>query len=108
MKKIVLTFSILSLLNLLVFAQDIPQLKGYVNDYAGVLSSSEESKISRVLSDLERSTSAQVALLTVKNLQGFSLEGFALKTAEEWGLGQKDRDNGLLVLMALEEKKVRL
>jgi len=108
MKKQIISLVLISLLSISVFAQKIPQLKGYVNDYAGVLSSSEENQISQILSNLEKSTSAQVALLTVDSLQGYSVESFALKTADEWGLGQKDRDNGLLLLLAMDEKKVRI
>lgn len=107
MKKHILYLILIFLLSVDAFSQDIPKLKGNVNDYAGVLSSSEENQISQILTNLERSTSAQVAVLTVDNLQDYSLESYALKAAEEWGLGQKDRDNGILLLLAMDEKKVR-
>lgn len=108
MKKTLLLILTLVLFSGLLSAQNIPDLKGFVNDYAGVLSSSEENQISQILASLEKSTSAQVALLTVNDLQGYNIETFSLKTAEAWGLGQKDRDNGLLLLLAMDEKKVRI
>lgn len=108
MKKNILILFLMTILTVSAFTQKVPQLKGYVNDYAGVLSSSEEKQINQLLSDLEKSTSAQVALLTVDNLQGYPLESFSIKVVDEWGLGQKDRDNGLLVLLAMDEKKVRI
>ncbi|MDA3810548.1 MAG: TPM domain-containing protein [Spirochaetaceae bacterium] len=108
MKKTLIFLLFITILTFSLSAQKIPQLKGHVNDYAGVLSSSEENKINVILSNLEDSTSAQIVLLTVKDLQGYTIESFSLKTAEEWGLGQKDRDNGLLLLLAMDEKKVRI
>jgi len=108
MKKSLIVSIIFIFFSTFLSAQKIPDLKGFVNDYAGVLSSSEERRISEMLSSLEKSTSAQVALLTVKDLQGYPIETFSLKTVDEWGLGQKERDNGLLLLLALDEKKVRI
>ena len=89
-------------------AMDVPDLKGYVNDYAGILSSSEEQQIAQILSSLEQSTTAQGALLVVSTLEGESIESFSIRTAEAWKLGQTEKDNGLLIIMAVEEKKVRM
>lgn len=108
MKKKLIILLALVLCSGLLPAQRIPGLKGYVNDYAGVLTAAEENQISQMLSSLEKSTSAQVALLTINDLQGYGIDTFSLKTAEAWGLGQKDRDNGLLILLAMDEKKVKI
>ncbi|MBN2657871.1 MAG: TPM domain-containing protein [Spirochaetales bacterium] len=108
MKKTLLFLAAALMALLPVSGQTIPELKGYVNDYAGVISSSEERDITSMLSSLEKSTSAQIAVLTVKNLQGYDLESFSIKTADQWKLGRKDRDNGILILLAMEEKKVRI
>jgi len=89
-------------------ALDVPQLKGYVNDYAGVLSSSEEQQISQLFANMQKTTSAQGALLIVPTLDGETIESFSLKVAEKWKLGQSDKDNGLLILLAMNEKKVRI
>jgi len=105
-RRIVLFFLVLAVFSL--EAQSIPSLKGPVVDQAGILSSREMNEISGFILQLEASSSAQVAVLTVPDLQGYSIEEFSLKAAETWKLGQADRDNGVLVLMAVEEKKVRI
>ena len=89
-------------------ALDVPQLKGYVNDYAGVLSSSEEQQISQLFANMQKTTSAQGALLIVPTLDGETIESFSLKVADKWKLGQEEKDNGLLILLAMKEKKVRI
>ncbi len=91
-----------------LFGLSIPKLDGPVVDDAGVLSRSQKTEIEKIIVDLESSTSAQVALLTVKSLEGTSIEEYSLKVAETWKLGQADRDNGLLILLSTGEKKVRI
>jgi len=108
MKRILLFFATSLLVLLPASAQKIPELKGYVNDYAGVISSSEEREINALLSSLEKSGVAQIAVLTVDDLQGHEIESYSIKAADQWKLGQKDRDNGILFLLALDEKKVRI
>jgi len=106
--SLIITGVLLLFLSLPLTAQNIPAMTGPVTDRAGVLSSSQEAEISRMILQLEAATSAQVAVLTVPDLQGYALEDFSYKTAKAWKLGQADRDNGVLVLMALAEKKVRI
>ena len=109
MKKKIITLIIFSAVLLTpVFSLKVPKLDGPVVDKAGVLSSRDEAVIEELLIGLEQSTSAQVAILTVPDLSGESIEEYALKVAEEWQLGQADRDNGTLILLALREKKVRI
>ena len=90
-----------------VFALEVPKLQGRVNDKAGILSSREERALEEMLQQTERETSAQIALLTIKSLEGEDLEDYSIRVAEEWGLGQKDRDNGLLLLIAVNDRKLR-
>lgn len=89
-------------------AIDVPRLNARVNDYAGILSSSEESALESLLIDTENKTSSQVALLTIPSLEGEVLEDYSIKVAEKWELGQKKFDNGVLVLVAMAEKKIRI
>ncbi len=107
MKKII-TLILLSLLTYQVFALKIPKLKGHVNDYANVLTAGEESELENYLMDFERSNSAQVALLTIKSLKGENLEDYSLRVVDEWKLGVKGRDNGVLLLISMQEKKMRI
>lgn len=107
------TLRVLLLVSMFFFSQaaaaiDVPRLKARVNDYAGILSSSEEGALENLLIDTENKTSSQVALLTIPSLEGEALEDFSMKVAEKWNLGQKKFDNGVLVLVAMAERKIRI
>jgi len=80
-----------------------------VVDLAGIIDDSVETKLNRYLRELEQKTTAQVAILTIKSLKGQSLEDFSITIAhDKWKLGQKGKDNGVLVLVALDDKKYRI
>jgi len=91
-----------------VHAQEIPYLTGHINDYAGILSASTVSALERELRTEEDSTTNQIAVLTVNSLEGGSLEDYSMRVAETWKLGQKGRDNGVLLLIAKDDRKVRI
>ena len=91
-----------------VFALDVPPLAGRVNDYADVLNSSQEMNLESLLKGSENKTSSQVVLLTISSLQGEVLEDYSLKVVEKWKIGQEEFDNGLLVLVAMKERKIRV
>jgi len=95
-------------LSLSAFTLDVPKLKGRINDYAGILNSSEESQLESVLRNTEAKTSSQVVLLTIPSLEGENLEDYSIRVVEKWQIGQKEYDNGALLLVALAEKKVRI
>jgi uncharacterized membrane protein YgcG len=73
-----------------------------------VFSAAEVDRISRMLSMYEDETSHQLAVLTVRSLDGESLESFSLRVANAWGLGQKGVDNGILVTLAPRERVARI
>jgi len=89
-------------------ALDVPPLRGYVNDYAGMISPAAKSKIETELRNFEQSDSTQVFILTIPSLQGETLEDFSIKVAETWKAGRKGRDNGVIVLIAKAERKIRI
>ena len=93
-----------------VYAVDIPRLPAApVVDLAGIIDNSVETKINRYLRELEQKTSAQVAILTIKSLQGQPLEEFSISVAhDKWQLGQKGKDNGVLLLVAVSDRKYRI
>lgn len=97
-----------ALISTAAFALNVPALTGRIVDNANIISRKDEAEINEYLENLENSTGAQVAVLTVKSLEGESLELFSMKVAEAWKLGQKDKDNGVLLLVALNERKVRI
>ena len=87
---------------------DLPKLTGRVVDGAGVLSAAEEASLTRKLADLEAKSSDQLALATVPSLQGYDIREFGLLLARAWALGQKGKDNGVLLLVAPKERKVSI
>jgi uncharacterized protein len=89
-------------------ALDVPQLKGRVNDYAGILSAPARKHLDAVLADLEQTDSTQIVVLTLPSLEGENLEQFSIRVAETWKIGQKGLDNGAILLVALKERKIRI
>lgn len=107
MKKIFL-FIILILIFTQIFALKVPKLMGHVNDYAGILSQHEKNTLERMLISAENKTSSQIVLLTIPSLKGESLEDFSMNVVETWKIGQKEFDNGILLLIAMKERKIRI
>ena len=108
MKKIIIISTLFVFAASALFSLNVPKLKGAVNDYAGIINSNDEEKLEALLRDVEAKTSSQVALLTISSLQGENLEDYSLRVAQEWQLGQKEFDNGVLLLVAFSEKKIRI
>jgi len=98
------------LLTLSSFAQKpVPELWGaHVHDEAHALRQATIDQIEKQLITFEDSTSNQVAVLVVTSLDGESIEEYALRVAEKWKLGQKDKDNGVLLLIAIDDHKMRI
>jgi uncharacterized protein len=91
-----------------LYALEVPAQKGRINDTAGMLSSNTRDYLNKALTELERTDTTQVRVLTIASLEGDSLEDFSLRVAERWGIGQKGSDNGVLLLIALKERKIRI
>jgi len=98
---IILLFVLLIASN--VFAVVKPTSNFYVNDYANLLSSETENYIMSVNQSLHSQTKAQVVVVTVKNLEGNSLEDYSTELFRNFGIGDSKLDNGVLMLIALEE-----
>lgn len=79
-----------------------------MTDLAQVFSAEQRTRLIKELADFERETSHQMAVLTVPTLSGERIEDFSLRVANDWGLGQKGKDNGILVTLALKERQVRI
>lgn len=105
-----LLFSLFAFLTLLrpALAVNFPEYQNYVNDYAGIFSPDFEAGLNSQLSQLDQNTTNQIAVVTIKSLEGTTVEEYAVKLFEKWGIGQKDQDNGLLLLIAPNDKKVRI
>lgn len=91
-----------------VYALSVPPLKGYVNDYAGMISKPARAKMETELKAFEQSDSTQVFVLAIPSLQGEGLEEYSIKVVEAWKIGQKGKDNGVLLLVANRDHKIRI
>jgi len=107
MKKTIIIFALILLVSQML-ALKVPKLKGHVNDYGNVLSSSEERRLENYLTSFEAASTVQIALLTIKSLQGENLEDYSMRVADAWKLGNKEKDNGVLLLVSMQDKKLRL
>ncbi len=91
-----------------VSALDVPALKGRVNDYANMLTPGEVADLEEKLELEEKETSNQIVILTISSLEGEVLEDFSIRVADQWKIGQKGKDNGVIILVAKDEKKLRI
>jgi len=89
-------------------ALEVPYLAGRVNDQANMLEDGFEAQLEERLRLLEEETGAQVAVLTIPSLEGDPLEDFSMRVVETWKLGREDADNGVLILIARDERRMRI
>ncbi|MCZ6726022.1 MAG: TPM domain-containing protein [Acidobacteria bacterium] len=89
-------------------ALEVPFLGGRINDLANILSAESEARIEDRLERLEAAEGSQIAILTLASLEGESLEDFSLRVAETWALGRGDVDDGVLLLIARDDRKMRI
>ena len=85
-----------------------PKTKYWVTDQANVLSSATESQLTQNAIKHEKQTGNQVVVVTVKSLDGWSIEQYGLWLGNNWGVGQKNKNNGVVFLVAPNERKVRI
>jgi uncharacterized protein len=98
------------LFSLTTFAQKpVPELwNARVHDEANVLTHEKIDQLEKQLAHYEDSTSNQIAILIISSLEGEVLEDYSLRVAEAWKLGQKDKDNGVLLLIAVDDHAMRI
>ncbi|MDP2864829.1 MAG: TPM domain-containing protein, partial [Elusimicrobiota bacterium] len=92
----------------LAASPEAPAPGSYVNDYAGVMEPQAAAKLNGVLAELDARAKAQVAVLTVKSLGGADIESYAVETYKKWGVGDKKTSRGVLLLVAVEDRKSRI
>ncbi|NDW09445.1 YgcG family protein [Dysgonomonas sp. 520] len=83
-------------------AQDLPQPMSpprLVNDFAGIFSSQQSADLEQMLRAYNDSTSTQIYVVTVKDLQGYDVSDYAIRLGEKWGAGQKGKNNGAIILI---------
>ena len=89
-------------------AQDLPDYSGPINDQAGVLSQSDIETLKAQVLAYRNRTGNEIGVLIVKTLNGRSIEDYAHDVFQAWGIGQKDKDNGVLFVVAMQEKRTRI
>ena len=91
-----------------LFALDVPQLNGPVNDYAHIFTASETQELNAYLYSVDRQSDLQIAVLTIPSLEGENLEDYSIRVAEKWQIGQKGKDSGVILLIAAQDRKPRI
>lgn len=91
-----------------VHALEVPELKGYVNDYADMISPAVEVRLEEELKSFEQTDSTQIVILTIPSLEGEVIEEFSIRVAEAWKIGQAVKDNGVIFIAAKEDRKMRI
>lgn len=90
-------------------AQELPRPTGYVNDYVGLISAEERSRIEAVIQAVQSATGAEIAVVTVPSYEPYgSIEQFGVVLAESWGVGASDDDSGAIIILAMQEREVRI
>lgn len=87
---------------------DFPELTGRVVDNANMLPAKAEARLNERLAAHEQATTEQVVVVTMPNLQGRPIEEFGYQLGRHWGIGQKGEDNGALLIVAEEERRIRI
>ncbi len=92
------------------FGVELDKLKptGFVNDFAGVLNRDNQNRIEYLLRILEKQSGIEIAVVILADIEGSYIEDAAVRIFEKWGIGKKGKDNGLLFIVAIKERKVRI
>ncbi|MBI4528401.1 MAG: TPM domain-containing protein [Deltaproteobacteria bacterium] len=104
----VLLLACLLLLPAWLCALEVPSLRGRVNDLAGLLPGGRSQVLEERLHRFEEQTGHQIAVLTIPTLDGEDLEGFSIRVAETWKIGKKGFDNGVILLVVHNDRKLRI
>ncbi len=108
-----LFFILLSVIYFLFFtvsvsAANYPTPTGFVNDFAGLYSATFKINLESKLREFSRITGNEISVVTIKSLEGSDIESYAVTLFEKWKIGKKGKDNGLLLLIAKNDRKVRI
>ncbi len=109
MKRLVRSSAILwiVLAAVCVFAEPIASLRpsNYVNDFAGVLDAQTQASLNDLCQQVEQKANAQIAVVTVKSLDGQDIDSYTQALYQKWGIGAKKTDRGVLILLAIQDRK---
>ncbi|RXJ65922.1 hypothetical protein CRV08_13905 [Halarcobacter ebronensis] len=100
--------SLLFLQTLLFAAPTFPELTGRVVDDAKILNSSQKQTLTKLLKEEEKNSSNQIVIVTLESLNGYDIADYGYQLGRHWGIGQKDKNNGVLLIVSMAEKKLRI
>ncbi len=103
-----LILAVLLLARPLWAAPEFPELSGRVVDQAGLLTPAQVQSLTGSLAAAEQNTSNQVVVVTLSDLQGYDIADYGYQLGRHWGIGSKDNDNGVLLIVAPNDRKVRI
>jgi uncharacterized protein len=90
-------------------AQRLPAPSGFVNDFARVMNAQDAEAVESLAASVKEKTGAELALVTVNSYAPYaSISEYSIALAEAWGVGERDRDNGIILVLAMEEREVRI
>ncbi len=90
-------------------AQPIPRPSGFLNDFAGVIDAAEAERMETLAAAVKERTGAEIAVVTVESFApAADIEEFAVELFRSWGIGEKGRDNGVLLVLAMKERRVKI
>ena len=94
------------LLEVSIKAEEYPRSVGWVNDFAGVISPEYKSRLTSLINEVERKTTAEITVVTVKTVYPQSIDMYAVELFTQWDVGKEGKDNGVLIVAAIEDRKV--
>ena len=107
MRKIFITLVFL-ILPLFSYAQNVPQPVGWVNDFANVIDKGNADKLSSLIEEVEQKTTVEIAVVTINSIAPDDEKEYARLLFDNWKPGKKGKDNGVLVLLAVKERRWRI
>lgn len=81
---------------------------GFVNDFAGMITSEQNQSLEKKISSFEKNTSNELSVVTISNLGGDTIENFAVKLFQDWRIGKNKKDNGILLLISRDDRQMRI
>jgi uncharacterized protein len=107
---IALTAALVVSLAFFAFAEPVSQLSptDYVNDFAHVLDQNTVAQLDNICQQIDQQAHAQIAVVTVKSLDGSDIESYAVALFKQWGVGSKATNRGVLILLATQDRRYRI
>jgi uncharacterized protein len=88
--------------------QNIPEVTGYIDDSANLLDADTKASLTTTLTEFAKTDKGELAILTVPSMNGLNIEEFGIRVGEKWKVGKAGIDNGVIIIIALSERKVRI